>query len=77
MLQRDITDSIDHVQKLEEVCREIIINTERMAQLKEKEILMLQNSFQNLQQDNEKLKYDLQNDCKESEDLRGTISAMK
>ena len=77
MLQRDITDSIDHVQKLVEVCREIIINTERMAQLKEKEILMLQNSFQNLQQDNEKLKYDLQNDCKESEDLRGTISAMK
>jgi hypothetical protein len=77
MLQRDITDSIDHVQKLEEVCREIIINTERMAQLKEKEILMLQNSFQNLQQDNEKLKYDLQNDCKESEDLRGAISAMK
>jgi hypothetical protein len=43
----------------------------------EKEILMLQNSFQNLQQDNEKLKYDLQNDCKESEDLGGTISSMK
>jgi hypothetical protein len=41
MLKRDITDSMDHVKKLEEVCRELIKNIERMAQVKVKEILML------------------------------------
>lgn len=77
MLKKDITDSIDHVQKLEEECRELKINIQRMAQVKEEEELMLHNTVQTLQQDNERLKDELQNTCKENDDLGKKISLIK
>lgn len=76
-LRRDITDTVDQVQKLKEECRELRINIQQMAQVKEEEKLVLQNSLQTLQQDNEKLNDDLQKACKESEDLAGKISVLK
>jgi chromosome segregation ATPase len=76
-LKRDSTDTVDHVQKLKEECRKLRINIQQTAQVKEEENLVLRNSLKTLQQDNEKLKDDLQNACKESEDLAGKISVIK
>ena len=77
ILKKDLTHSIDHAQKMKEECRELRLNTHQMAQVKEEGKLMLQNSLQILQHDNGKLNNDLQNACKESDDLGGKISFIK
>eukprot|EP00253_Pinus_taeda_P012542 PITA_12542 len=76
-LKRDITDTPDHVQKLKEECRKLRINIYQTALMKEEENLLLRNSLRTLLQENGKLKDDLQNACKESEELAGKISVIK
>eukprot|EP01018_Ginkgo_biloba_P004379 Gb_33470 [translate_table: standard] len=66
-LNNEISNGIDQIQKLKKECDNLRNRLEEMARLKDEENLILQKSLHNLQEENEKLRGELQNAFKDNE----------